>query len=130
MKLKFSYIALFAAFIFTSVSYAQVDRTASPRQYNQPKNNKSTYDFVENNVTYLTKQLKLDDFQAAAIRGIFQREKDGLMQITQNEDLRDVEKMDKAKVITDRITENIMKLLSPEQAEKYTTILEKNKKKS
>ncbi len=128
MKLKFSYIALFAAFLFTSVTYAQVDRRIAPQQYRQPKSKKEPYDFVEENVKYLKKELKLDDFQAAAVREIMAKEKDGIMELGKDQNLRTIERQEKSQVIIDRISENVKKILTPEQLVKYEEMLAKNKK--
>lgn len=131
MKSRLAFILLIATFFVTADAFAQVDRRIAPGQYrnlSKNKNKKQEIDFVGETVKYLTKELKLDDFQAAAVREILAAEKDNLMEIAKDEDMRLVEKRDKTKVITDKIDEKIIKILSPEQVEKYKAIQERNSK--
>lgn len=130
MKFRFAFILLIASLFFSAEAFAQVDRSIAPGQYKRPKksNKNKEIDFVGETVKYLTKELKLDDFQAAAVREALEAEKDKLMEIAKDQDMRTPEKRDRTQEVTDRIDAKILKLLSPEQVEKYKVIQEKNKK--
>lgn len=130
MKFRFSFILLIASLFFSAESFSQVDRSIAPGQYKRPKNSNKNkeIDFVGETVKYLTKELKLDDFQAAAVREALESEKDNLMELSKDQEMRMQEKRDRMQEITDRIDAKIVKLLSPEQAEKYKEIQERNKK--
>lgn len=130
MKFRFAFILLIASLFFSAEAFAQVDRSIAPGQYKRPKNSNKNkeIDFVGETVKYLTKELKLDDFQAAAVREALEAEKDKLMEIAKDQDMRTPEKRDRTQEVTDRIDAKILKLLSPEQVEKYKVIQEKNKK--
>ena len=129
MKFRFTFILLIASLFFSAESFAQVDRSIAPGQYRNKKKKAEPYDFVEATVKYLTKELKLDDFQAAAVRNIMKDEEEAIMTLAKDQEMREVERVDKGKEITDRIDAKIIKLLSPEQAAKYTEMQEKKKKK-
>lgn len=130
MKFRFAFILLIASLFFSAEAFAQVDRSIAPGQYKRPKNtNKNKeIDFVGETVKYLSKELKLDDFQSAAVREALESEKDNLMELSKDQEMRMREKRDRMQEITDKIDAKIIKLLSPEQTEKYKAIQERNKK--
>lgn len=127
MKLKLSFIALLSLLFFSAEGYSQVDRSIGRSQYKRPKPSKEKFDFVEETVKYVTKELNLDAFQSAAVREIIEAEKEELVAISQNPDLPEQARKDKGKIISERIDEKILKLLSPEQADKYKKLQEKKK---
>jgi len=130
MKFKVRYIFLALAFFISVASFAQVDRRIGSNQYKRApksKDAKST-DFVDQTVEYYTKELKLDDFQQAAVRNIVEEQRDPINQLMADNEITMNEKRDKGKAINDRIDEQIIKLLSEEQKTKYKTIQEKRDK--
>lgn len=128
MKLKFSFLLIFAAFMLSSSAFAQMDRSMARGQYKRPKPKKEKIDFIEETAKYLQKELKLDDFQAAAVREVIEAEKENLIALSQNPDMSENEREDKGREISDRIDGKILKLLSPEQQEKYKEMQKKKKK--
>lgn len=123
MKLKISHIVLLAAFLLSAASYGQVDRSIGRGQYKRPKKEQKKGDFIQQTVEYLTKELKLDDFQSAAVREIIEDEKDNIMALAEK-DLTKDEIRDRSKAISERIYKKVMPLLSKEQGELYTKMEE------
>jgi Spy/CpxP family protein refolding chaperone len=119
MKLKLSYLFAAAALFFAATSFAQVDRSIGAGQYKRGKGNNKPVDFVEETAKYYKKELKLDDFQAAAVREIIAAEKDHLMELMNDREATVNERKDRAKAIYDRMDAKILPLLSEEQQKKY-----------
>ncbi|TRW24835.1 hypothetical protein FMM05_10065 [Flavobacterium zepuense] len=130
MKSKVFYIALFAALLFTGVTaFAQMDRSVGQSQYKNAKGKKGKpADFVQLTVDYYTKELKLDDFQIAAVREIMEDQRSAITQLGEAKDITDSERKDKANAINDRIETRIKPLLSEDQKKKYDELQEKRKK--
>ncbi len=126
MKLKMSHILLVFAFFLSAVTYAQVDRSIGRGQYKRPKKEQKNVDFIQQSADYLTKELKLDTFQAAAVKEIMEEERGAIMSLGQ-EDMTTDERRDKTKEISDRIYKKTMRILSKEQAEVYTKMEESKK---
>ncbi|MEE1898909.1 hypothetical protein V1389_11205 [Flavobacterium rakeshii] len=77
---------------------------------------------------YLGEELKLDDFQKAAIKSIYDERKDEILALSQNEaDTRDVLK-DKFRIISDEIDKEILPLLSDEQKKAYQKMIDERNK--
>lgn len=125
MKLKVIHIFSFAALLFCIDAAAQVDRRIAPQQYRRPKHEVKS--FVDATLEFYTKELKLDDFQKAAIKNILQKEEENINALRSDTEMIRRERADKAEEITDRIYDQIIPLLNEEQAKKLTEI--KNKKK-
>lgn len=126
MKLKASYLLLLLTILFSTASLAQVDRRIGVNQYKRDRKIEKK-DFVEESVKYLTKELKLDDFQKAAVKTIMEDERDAINVLNENNDMTTDERREKASAISTRIYNKIIPLLSKEQAAKYTE-MEKAKK--
>lgn len=127
MKLKASYIFLLFAALFTTTASAQVDRRIGQGQYKRSRGKAEKIDFIQESTDYLAKELKLDDFQKAAVKSIMSDEKDAIMAINEATDMSDLEKRDKTREISQRIYKKVMPLLSKEQGEKYTKMEEAKK---
>ena len=137
MKLS---VKLFVLFIFlsgTTTTFAQyysqgatggVNRNIAQQRYKGNNNSQraKNVDIVEVTVNNLAKELNLDDFQKAAVRVIYNDNKDAIMSIA-TEDLPRKAKEDKAREISEKIDKEIFKLLSEEQAKKYQKIIDKRK---
>ncbi|MUV04083.1 hypothetical protein GN157_10220 [Flavobacterium rakeshii] len=77
---------------------------------------------------YLGEELKLDDFQKAAIKSIYDERKDEILALSHNEaDTRDVLK-DKFRIISDEIDKEILPLLSDEQKTAYQKMIDERNK--
>lgn len=126
MKLKASYLLLLLTILFSTASLAQVDRRIGVNQYKRDRKIEKK-DFVEESVKYLTKELKLDDFQKAAVKTIMEDERDAINVLNENNDMTTDERREKASAISTRIYNKIIPLLSKEQAARYTE-MEKAKK--
>ncbi|MGQ2982616.1 hypothetical protein [Flavobacterium sp.] len=128
MKLRISHILLLALFFVSATTYSQVDRRIGRSQYKRDRNAKNT-DFVQQSVDYLTRELKLDDFQKAAVREILEDERDHITELRQSQgkDVTLDERRDKAKAISDRIYNKVIPILSKDQAAIYTKMEESKK---
>lgn len=127
MKLKLTYILLFFAFFFSATTYAQVNRNIAREQYKRPKKDKKNYDFVEQSVNYLTKELKLDDFQKAAVKDILEGERVAITELSEDREMMSDVRADKAREISNRIYKKVIPLLSKDQAAIYTKMEESKK---
>ena len=128
MKFKVSYI--FLAMFISVVSFAQVDRSIGRNQYKNgpaPKGKNAKADFVDQTVEYYTKELKLDDFQQAAIRTIIEEQRDAINELMAAKEITTDERRDRAKALNDKIDGKIIPLLSEEQKTKYKAIQDKRK---
>jgi hypothetical protein len=125
--MKIFFTVLITCLMFSTVAFSQVDRSIGREQYKAPKKKVEKQDVTDVTMTYLTKELKLDDFQAAAIRIFVEDEKDNIKFLSEAKDLTAQERKDKAKGISTRIYTKSLPLLSKEQAEKYTTLQENQK---
>ncbi|GGB72654.1 hypothetical protein GCM10007424_10760 [Flavobacterium suaedae] len=137
MKLS---VKLFVLFIFlsgTTTAFAQyynqgatggVNRNIAQQRYkgNNNKKRAENIDIVEVTVNSLAKELNLDDFQKAAVKVIYNDNKDAIMSIATEDSPRKA-KEDKAREISEKIDKEIFKLLSEEQAKKYQEIIDKRK---
>jgi hypothetical protein len=68
---------------------------------------------------YYQKELKLDDFQAAAVKSALEDERDNIEGLNSERDITKNERQDKVKIIFDRIDAKILPLLNEEQKKKY-----------
>ena len=84
-------------------------------------------DYIEETVKYYAKELKLDDFQAAAVRETIKSHMDELMALAQDTEMTMDEKKDRAHAINEKIDGEIIRLLSDEQKEKFKKLQEKRK---
>ena len=122
MKFKIYHIALFLGLLFTVSASAQVDRSIGRQQYQRPPAKKEKKDFVQLTVEYYKKELKLDDFQVAAVREIIESEKDRLTALMEDKSATMEERKDRAKAIYDRIDEKTLPLLDDKQKQRYKEI--------
>ncbi|WP_294824862.1 hypothetical protein [uncultured Flavobacterium sp.] len=127
MKFRTSYIiALFIFFISFSAT-AQVDRRIGSSQYKRDRKANNA-DFVQQSVDYLTKELKLDDFQKAALREVLEDERDHITELrSAGKDVTRDEVRDRAKAISDRVYKKVLPILSKDQADIYTKMEESKK---
>jgi hypothetical protein len=119
MNIKIIHLFMLFTLFAAGTVFGQVDRNIGQSQYKTPKNKAKKTDFVENTSAYYKKELKLDDFQAAVVKEILESERDNIMSMSQDKDMTKGEKIDKVKVINDRIDGKILALLSEEQKIKY-----------
>lgn len=129
MKFKTSYIVLLFIFFMSVSASAQVDRSIGREQYKpaKVKKDKKKMDFVERSVDYLTQTLKLDAFQAAAIRDILEQERDNITALNTTTGITTDQRRDMAVDISNRIYKQVLPLLSKDQAEIYTKMEESKK---
>ncbi|MEL1243970.1 hypothetical protein AAEO56_06815 [Flavobacterium sp. DGU11] len=129
MKFKASYIVLLFIFFMSFSASAQVDRSIGREQYKpaKVKKDKKKMDFVERSVDYLTQTLKLDAFQAAAIRDILEQERDHITELNTITGITADQRRDMAVDISNRIYKQVLPLLSKDQAEIYTKMEESKK---
>lgn len=115
-----AYFALLVGLLFTVASSAQVDRRIAPMQYkNGPSKGGKKPDYVQQTADYFKKELKLDDFQAAAVKEIIEDERESLEGLMKDQESTVAEKKDKMKIIYDRIDKKVIPLLSEDQQKKY-----------
>jgi Spy/CpxP family protein refolding chaperone len=128
MKLKAFYFILFFGLFFSAAGFAQVNRNIGSDQYKRTTNKtkQPQKDVVERATEYYTKELKLDDFQAAAVKDIFKSEKDN-MESLQGPGKTQEERRDKAAEIYVRVDNKVLPLLTAEQKEKYKEMQGKRK---
>ena len=127
MKLKATYLLVLFAVLFTTAASAQVDRRIGQGQYRRGSQKQGKVDYAEESANYLQKELKLDDFQKAAVKNILNDEKDAVTALGENKDMTDMERRDKYREISQRIYKKVFPLLSKEQGEKYTKMEESRK---
>lgn len=127
MKLRASYLLLLFTLLFTTLASAQVDRRIGGGQYRRSAPNGKKYDFVEESTEYLAKELKLDDFQKAAVRVVVADEKDAVTALNEDTEMTKDEKREKVSAMSKRMYNKIMPLLTKEQGEKFTKIEESKK---
>jgi hypothetical protein len=84
-------------------------------------------DFVDQTVTYYTKELKLDDFQQAAVRNIIEEQRNPVNELMAAKGITNDERRDRGKAINDNIDTKLIKLLSEEQKTKYKVLQDKRK---
>jgi len=130
MKSNVFYIALLTGFLLTgTTAFAQMDRSVGQSQYRNAKGKKGKpADFVQLTVDYYTKELKLDDFQIAAVREIMEEQRTAIDALGTAQGITDAERKDKANAINDKIEAGIKPLLSPDQVKRYDELQEKRKK--
>lgn len=126
MKFRISHLLITAILLFSAAASAQVDRRIGRNQYRNPKAKVEKKDVVEQTVEYLTKELKLDDFQKAAARTIVEKERPAITALSEDKRATTVELKDRARNIYDRVYNGVLPLLSKEQAEKYTKLREES----
>ena len=140
MKTKFLFIALFFLVFGTTDGFSQyygnegyggVDRSigSSVRQNKPSKKNAEKKDYADVYTEYLTKEIKLDGLQQAAVRSIVNDHKDSLEEIAKS-NLPSIEKRDKMQFIYDQINTKIIKLLSKEQSDNFLKLKEEAEKKA
>lgn len=93
------------------------------------KKKEKKQDYAENASQYMKQQLKLDGLQEAAVKTIINDNKGSIEEVMKM-DISNEEKRDKMLAINDKIDKEIMKLLSPEQIEKYNKMKEEREKKA
>lgn len=106
----------------------RIDRQRDIKSSNKKKKaeNEKPQDFVALTVDYFAKELKLDDFQKAAMRNVYEENKDALMSLN-DLDIPYEAKKEKGKEISDRIDARIFPLLDNQQLAKYKELIEKRK---
>ena len=90
------------------------------------KKAKEKLDIVEVTIDQLDKKLHLDDFQKAAVRVIYNENKDEILGIA-GEDIPDEAKKEKANRISEKIDKQILELLSKEQTVIYQEMIDDRK---
>ncbi|MXN91646.1 hypothetical protein GR160_10445 [Flavobacterium sp. Sd200] len=132
MKLKTHYAFLLLSLFLSTAAFAQYgrgwDTTGGSDRYSSRQRGKGEQkDFVEQTVEYFTKELKLDDFQKAAVRTIIEEQRDPINELMAAKDITNDERRDRGKIINDRIEEKMKPILSPDQLKKFTEIQGKRK---
>ena len=93
------------------------------------KSSRDKVDPIQASINNLDKELKLDDFQKAAI-SVTMKDNQASMQEIASSNIGADEKMDKMKIIRDKIYNGIIEVLNPEQKEKYKALVEEGEKKA
>lgn len=129
MKIRISYILLAATLFFASEGFAQVNRSIGQSQYRNSlkKNNNKKPDFEADALAFLTKELKLDGFQEAAVKEILFQNKALAAELVENKDMKINERKDKSFALSMKIYNEASPLLSKEQLERYREILKLEK---
>lgn len=115
--------------VVTTLSYSQVDRRIGwvPSDSQKPKK-KEKLDPVKVSVEFLKKDLKLDGFQEAAVKSLFEEYMNTNNTIIAS-DITAVEKEEKIAAGKQRLDEKIREILNPEQVQLFEAILERVEKK-
>lgn len=124
MKFKRFHFLLLMTLLFAVSASAQIDRRIGREQYKRGKN-KDKVDFIDQMVDYYKTELKLDDFQEAAIRQVLEGERSAILTLNQTEGMTKDEIRDKAKTINDRVDAKILPLLNDTQKKKYQEFIDK-----
>lgn len=128
--LLFFFMASSTAFAqYMPYSNAGVDRRIDRQKYAPKTKNKKAKekkDIVELTIEQLHKNLNLDDFQKAAITTIYKEKKEEILSIP-DMDIPYEAKQQKLRDISESIDNQIIKLLSKEQAGKYQEIIKERK---
>lgn len=90
---------------------------------------KESLDYVQSSVRFLDKLLTLDDSQKAAITTVITDNRNKIMAITEQEGMRAEEKTEKRRLLSDKMDEEIVPVLSKSQAKKYLLIKSERDKK-
>jgi len=93
------------------------------------KKKKEKQDYAESASKYMKQELKLDGLQEAAVKAIINDNKGSIEEVMKM-NISNEEKRDKLLVINDNIDKEIIKLLSPEQVEKYAKMKEERERKA
>lgn len=115
-----------------TIAFAQMNRRVGRQQYqNGPtgKSNQKPKDQAEAASEYYAKELGLDSFQEAAVLQIYKDEDNNVKAIIEDLEMTTDIKNEKIYQITERVDARIMKLLTPEQIEKFEKLKEKRKKR-
>lgn len=121
-----NYLLAFVAFLITSSSFAQVDRSIGMEQYRTTtQKNKEKVDPITQAVQFFTKQLSLDVFQEAAVKTELVANQKSIEDINNSRTMSFEEKKEKLKIINEDFKSKLKPLLSTEQFEKLEN-LEKN----
>ncbi|MFY7728900.1 MAG: hypothetical protein ACOVRN_05240 [Flavobacterium sp.] len=115
-----------------TLAFAQMNRRVGRQQYqNGPtgKSNQKPKDQAESASEYYAKELGLDSFQEAAVLQIYKDEDNNVKAIIEDLEMTTDIKNEKIYQITERVDARIMKLLTPEQIEKFEKLKAKRKKR-
>lgn len=137
MNTKFLFISILFCTLSAADGYSQysgngVDRSiGSSVRENRPrkKDKEKEKDYTEFYVEYLSKELKLDGLQEAAIKSIINDNKNAIEELMK-QDIPSIERKDKLEQINTKISDKIMRILSPEQKEKYLKLKDVAEKKA
>ncbi len=115
-------LILLFSILLSQLMVAQFVNPESRPHYPNPKKGEKT-DPVTTAVTYLKKELVLDDFQTAAIKIMIsdnQKEAEKIMELP----LLDNEKIERIKNLREKLNPQIKTMLSEEQVKKFEDILQ------
>jgi len=135
MKTRLIFISILFFALYSNDAYSQyygnnrsgVDRSIGNVQ--RPSKKPTKQDYAESGSQYLTKELKLDGLQQAAVKTIIIDNQGSIEEIAKS-NISNEEKRDKMLLINDKIDKEIKRLLSPEQIEKYNKMKEEREKKA
>jgi hypothetical protein len=113
--------------LFTLQMTAQYGNTESRPYYPNPKKGEKI-DPIESSVNYLKKELNLDNFQAAAIKNSISDNQKEVEKIRELPILHE-EKVEKVKILREKLDSQIRNLLSESQIKKFELIKEKKEGK-
>jgi len=135
MKTYLLYFSLLFFAFYSSESYSQYygngrgNQNSMQNDIPSPSKKKEKVDYATSVVANLHKELNLDGLQQAAIKSIINDHKNSLEEI-QNMDIPYPEKKGKMEVVNDKISSEILKLLSASQSEKFLKMKEDLDKKA
>ena len=113
---------------------AGVDRRIDRQRYAPKTKNKEALakkkdmDLPEVMTNHLAKELKLDDFQKAAVKMIYEDHKNDILEISQNQEDTSQVLKEKFRLLSEKIDSKIIPLLSEDQAKAYQKMIDDREK--
>ncbi len=105
-----------------------MNRGMGASQYNDTPEKQKKIDYLQASLDNLEKELSLDTFQKAVIKDILVENQTEMMSISK-QDIPDESKIEKMGIIKEQLEGKVIKLLNPDQIEKFAKMKEKMEKK-
>jgi len=105
-----------------------MNRGMGASQYNDTPQKEKKIDYLQASLDNLEKELSLDTFQKAVIKDILVQNQAEMMSISK-QDIPDDSKIEKMGIIKEKLETQVIKLLNPDQIEKFAKMKEKMEKK-
>jgi hypothetical protein len=111
-------ISIIVALFFTSLMFGQMNRGVGVNQYRSEPPKTEKKDPIEQSLIALDKQLKLDDFQKAAVKVLLEEHQKESMKIVASNS-SDAQKGNLLQKEKEKLDEQIGKILNPNQIEAF-----------